>query len=555
MIKRGPKQHPGVNYVIRPDGRRIKVTEKNAETVVENLEFGFIVERHLIDGDIVLFNRQPSLHRMSMMAHEVRVMPHKTFRLNLSVCPPYNADFDGDEMNLHALQSEEARAEAKILMRVQEHILSPRFGGPVIGLIHDHITGIFLLTHKEKRFNKQEVLTILSDIGKKEDLPKPGGKDDKKRDYWTGKQLFSLIIPKEINLEYRGSICNQCDECKMFDCPNDAWVSIENGNINCGTIDEKGIGAFKGKILDKIVRDMGTDMGRRFIDNTTRMAIATVMLKGFTTGIDDEDIPEEAVEQINFLLTNAEKEIDELVETYRNGYLEQEPGRSLEETLEVKAMGTLGAARDESGRIAGKHLGLENFAVIMAKSGARGSMLNLSQMVGSIGQQAVRGERIRRGYQNRTLPHFKEGDLGAKARGFVKSSYKTGLSPTEFFFHSMGGREGLVDTAVRTSRSGYMQRRLINALEDLKVKYDGTVRNTSDIVIQFQYGDDGIDPSRSVQGDAVDVDDIFRMVLGKSVNFIEERETPFSFAEFDADIVNPPEEDSLDDDSFEDGEF
>jgi DNA-directed RNA polymerase subunit A' len=537
LILRGPKEHPGVNYVIRPDGRRIKVTDKNGPTVAENVEKGYVVERHLIDGDIVLFNRQPSLHRMSMMAHEVRVMPHKTFRINLSVCPPYNADFDGDEMNLHALQSEEARAEAKILMRVQEHILSPRFGGPVIGAIHDHITGAFLLTHKDGRYDQAEVLTILSGLGMKESLPKPEGKEGGKP-YWTGKQLFSLIIPENITLQYKSSICVNCEKCKRKKCEQDAWVEIENGNIKCGTIDEKGIGAFKGRILDKIVRELGPDAGRVFIDNVTKLAIATMMLKGFTTGIDDEDIPMEAKEQIKNLLDDAEEEVDQMVEAYNEGLLEQQPGRSLEETLEVEAMRVLGQARDKSGQIAGRHLGLENFAVIMAKSGARGSMLNLSQMAGGIGQQAVRGERIRRGYQDRTLPHFKKGDLGAKAKGFVKASYKSGLTPTEFFFHSMGGREGLVDTAVRTSRSGYMQRRLINALEDLKVKYDGTVRNTSDVIIQFKYGDDGVDPSRSVQGEALDIDDLFREIVGKVPDIGDSKDSPFRFGEFDADLMN-----------------
>src|SRR3989442_1540860 len=182
-VKRGPtplgplgEYAPGVNYVIRPDGRRIRVTEKNAEVVAEAVEIGYTVERQPVDGDIVLFNRQPSLHRMPMMAHEVRVMAHKTFRFNLAVCPPYNADFDGDEMNLHVLQSEEARAEARVLMRVQEHILSPRFGGPVIGGIHDHISGSFLLTHKESKFTPEEVTFILTKIDLL-DLPPPDIKE------------------------------------------------------------------------------------------------------------------------------------------------------------------------------------------------------------------------------------------------------------------------------------------------------------------------------------------------------------------------------------------
>lgn len=145
-------------------------------------------------------------------------------------------------------------------------------------------------------------------------------------------------------------------------------------------------------------------------------------------------------------------------------------------------------------------------------------MLNLTQMAACIGQQSVRGERIGRGYTytNRTLPHFKPGDLGAKARGFVRSSYKEGLSPIEFFFHAVGGREGLVDTAVRTSQSGYLQRRLINALQDLKLEYDGTVREqTSKMVIQFKYGEDGIDPMKSFRGRGVDVKRVLKEVLAE----------------------------------------
>src|SRR2546427_1819313 len=433
---------PGVNYVIRSDGRRIRVTDKNAEAVAETVEIGYIVERQLVDGDIVLFNRQPSLHRMSMMAHEVRVMPHKTFRFNLAVCPPYNADFDGDEMNLHVLQSEEARAEARVLMRVQEHILSPRFGGPVIGGIHDHITGAFLLTYKDAKFTKEETSFILSKIGIR-DLPPPAVKKGG-QEYWTGKQLFSMILPKDLSLTFKSSIAPKGLTSLRELKDEDALVVIKNGDVSSGTIDENAVGAFKGKILDKIARDYGPDAARTFIDKTTKLAIGAIMVRGFTTGIDDEDIPEEAKKQIAEVLRKAVADVEALVEKYKQGELEQMPGRSLEETLEVDAMKTLGRARDQAGQIASKHLGMENSAVIMARSGARGSMLNLSQMAGSIGQQAVRGERLSRGYWNRTLPHFRKGDLGAEAKGFVRSSYKSGLHPTECFFHAMGGRDGLV---------------------------------------------------------------------------------------------------------------
>lgn len=521
IVRRGPnpkivdgKYLPGANYVIRSDGRRIKITERNAETVAQKLEVGWRVERHLTDGDIVLFNRQPSLHRMSMMGHLVKVMPYRTFRFNLAVCPPYNADFDGDEMNLHVLQGEEARAEAKILMLVQEHILSPRFGGPIIGGIHDHITAMFLLTHKNPKFTKEKAIHMLSYLNY-EKLPEPI--IEKGKEYYLGKDLFSLILPKGLNLEFKSKICDVSvcgGECKFEKCPIDAYVVIRDGKLVAGTIDENAIGAFKGKLLDRIAK-MGLEEARKFIDNMTRLAVGVISYVGFTSGIDDEDIPEEAKLQIMNVIEEAEEKVEKLIDAYRKGQLQPAPGRSLEETLEMEIMGVLAKARDEAGKISARYLGLENSSVIMARSGARASMLNLSQMAGSIGQQSVRGQRLHRGYQDRTLPHFKRGDLGARARGFVESSYKKGLSPTEYFFHSMGGREGLVDTAVRTSRSGYMQRRLINALEDLKVREDRMVVDTGGNVIQFRYGEDGVDPTRSSWGENVNMEEILTDVFGE----------------------------------------
>ena len=499
----------GVNYVIKESEgmkRRIKVTEKNSETVAEKLEIGSIIERQLMENDLALFNRQPSLHRMSMMAHRVKVVPNKTFRFNLCVCPPYNADFDGDEMNLHILQGEEAKAEAEILMKVQENILSPRFGGAIIGGIHDIISGTFLLTNKKRKIPISDASQILGATGFEGKILKTQIENGKK--YITGEDIFSTLLPDDLNLEYKSKTCLNCDNCTAPDCPHNAYIIIKKGILKQGTIDENSIGAFKGRILDRIIRDHGMDAGREFIDNVTRLGIAVITLFGFTTSIDDEDIPDEARRQIEEGLDKAMKKIRNLVKAYENDELESLPGRSLKETLEMEIMRVTGRARDLAGEIAGKHLGLENSAVIMAKSGARGSMLNLSQMSGCVGQQAVRGERIHRGYQNRTLPHFKKGDLGASAKGFVASNYKKGLSPTEYFFHSMGGREGLVDTAVRTSRSGYMQRRLINALEDVKVENDGTVRHAGGQIIQFKYGEDGIDPTRSLAGKSIDANRI-----------------------------------------------
>lgn len=515
-VRNGEDIHPGANYVLRSDGRRIKVTNVNKDDLAEKLEFGWIVERQLKDGDTVLFNRQPSLHKMSIMAHSVKVLPNKTFRLNPAVCPPYNADFDGDEMNMHALQTEESRAEAKILMQVQENILSPRFGGPIIGGIHDHISGLFLLTRFENHISRHEAYDILRKSNAR-NLPKAAGYDNDGKPYWTGKQIFSQILPENLNVHFSAQVCAHCDTCKKEGCPHDAYVVIRNGELLMGTIDEASIGAFKGKIQDRIIKEIGTEAGARFIDDMTKLAIRAIMRTGLSFGIADEDIPKEARIQINEVLAKAEEAVQNLIRSYQNKELEPLPGRTLDETIEMSIMQKLGKARDETGGIADNHMGLENSAVIMARSGARGSILNLTQMAACVGQQAVRGERIRRGYAGRTLPHFEEGDLGSDAHGFVKASYKSGLSPTEYFFHAIGGREGLVDTAVRTSQSGYLQRRLVNALQDLEVQYDLTVRDTRGVLVQFKYGEDGINSTKSDFSKPDTIHKIVHSVLNREV--------------------------------------
>jgi DNA-directed RNA polymerase subunit A' len=520
LLKNGSEKHPGVNYVIRKvklrDGReeevKIKITEKNKDFWVENIEEGMIVERHLMDGDIVLYNRQPSLHRMSIMAHRVKVLPYRTFRHNLCVCPPYNADFDGDEMNLHVPQSEEARAEAEALMLVEKHILSPRFGGPIIGAIHDFITGAYLLT--SSYFTKDEASIILRGAGIKEELWEPDKIEDGVPLY-SGKKIFSKALPKGLNLKYRAKICKKCDECKKEDCPYDAYVVIKNGELIKGVVDKNGFGAEAGIILDTIVKEFGSEEARKFLDSSTKMAIRAIMIKGFTTGIDDEDIPEGAEREIQEILDKAEEEVNEIIRKYENGELEPLPGRSLEESREAYIMKILGKARDEAGAVAERYLSKDNHAALMARIGARGSLLNITMMSACVGQQSVRGQRIFRGYRNRVLPHFKKGSLDAKSHGFVRSSYKKGLSPIEYFFHAMGGREGLVDQAVRTAQSGYMQRRLVNALQDLKAEYDGTVRDSRGTIIQFVYGEDGVDPSKADHGKAVDIDKIITKVKAK----------------------------------------
>jgi DNA-directed RNA polymerase beta' subunit len=495
---------------------------------------GLLVERHLIDGDVAIFNRQPSLHRMSMMVHEVRVMKGHTFRFNLAVCTPYNADFDGDEMNLHVIQSEEARAEAKILMRVQEHILTPRYGGAVIGGIHDHISGAYLLSRPGTLISRRHGLEMLGSINWEGGLPEIV-KDANGKECFRGQDIISLIIPDNIHLRFRSR-------------SNDEVV-VKNGKVE-GTLDKRAIGAEDGRLLDAIVQTNGPEEGARFLDEFTRLSIAACTSLGFTTGIDDEDLSTEALDAIIKANVDAGVAVQAALDKFGKegrGY-ESRPGRTARETLEEDIMVLLDQGKQEAGDIAKDELaqsGSTNAAVNMAISGARGSMDNLNMMAGSIGQAKVRGKRLERGYNERVLPHFRRGGRAAADRGFISSSFKRGLEPTEFFMLSVSGRESLVDTAVRTAKSGYMQRRLINAMDDLKVFDDDmlSVRNTANRIIQFSYGEDGIDPSRGVHGSPFNIDVIVDEALGTEGATVDVRDSYEPMARIDADDLEHGETD------------
>jgi len=461
LVINGPENYPGALYVVRPDGKRVRlefVTDR--EKIAEAIEPGFVVERHLRNGDIAIFNRQPSLHRMSIMAHNVRVLPHKTFRLHLCVCPPYNADFDGDEMNLHVPQSEEARTEAQLLMQVQDQILSPRFGGPIVGAKTDFITAAYLFTKKSTLLSKEEVCRLLLAAGFGEPLPDPVLKKPEPR--WSGKQIFSLFIPKGLNYALKAATCIACPTCLREECEHDSYVVIKDGILKTGVIDRNSIGAEQSEtLLHRIIKDYGTAAGRRFLNRICKVLTRFMTLQGFTYSFDELELSRPVQRKIQRIIEEREKRIRKLIKDSQDGTLQRLPGLTLEESFEIYVMNELAQARDKAGTAAEDDFASNNAGMIMTQAGARGSSLNIGQMTAVVGQQSVRGKRIMRGYRERALPHFEMKDPSPKARGFVSSSYREGLDPVEFFFHSMGGREGLVDTAVRTQQSGYMQRRLI----------------------------------------------------------------------------------------------
>jgi DNA-directed RNA polymerase subunit A' len=513
-VLNGPYKWPGANYIVTPDGRRIDLRYvRDRKSIAESLAPGYIVERHIKDGDIVLFNRQPSLHRMSMMGHVVKVLPGRTFRLHLAVCPPYNADFDGDEMNLHVPQTEDARAEARILLKVQNHILTPRYGGVIIGAIQDYVSGAYILTIKSTLLEREEVIELLAAAGVVKELPEPAILSPKK--YWTGKQIVSLFLPEDFNYHGKSNISAGNLRCDDINCFWDSYIVVKQGKLLMGVLDKKPIGAEQqDSLLYWLCKEYGVETCAAFMDKVFRLFIRTLEIKGFTLRLDDVEVDEETRKQIIDILNKAFEKVKDLVDKYVKRELEVVPGRSLEESLEIKILEVLAEARDKAGELVVSKLSPINFAFAMARTGARGNVLNLTQMMATLGQMTVRGERIWRGYMGRYLPHFKRNDLGAIARGFVVNSFYSGLSVTEMFMHAAGGREGLVDTAVRTSQSGYMQRRLINALLDLYVEYDYTVRDSTGSIIQFAYGEDKADPSKAPHGKLLNVERVIERVLG-----------------------------------------
>ncbi len=478
LAKNGPKIYPGANYVIWPDGKKKKITAETIPQIIEELKEGFIVERHLRDGDIAIFNRQPSLHRMSIMCHKIKVLPGKSFRLNPSVSHPYNADFDGDEMNMHVPQTEEARTEADILMQVQSQIITPKNGYNIIGCIEDSITGNYYLT-KYASLSRMDAIDILTSIGidtvtfSKETV--------------TGKEVVSTLFPTDFNFV-------------GFTKKGDIYIKIEKGKLVDGFIDKNSVGEDNGELLREFYRKYGKEHTLILMDNLSRLGIRVLLKYGFTTTIGDTDLTEDMKEKVTTMFKTAYKEVDKLIEEYHKGDIELLPGKNLRETLEARILELLNKVRNKIGELVAESVSDENFTILMARSGARGNILNFAQMSSCVGQQALGGLRISVGYKNRSLSSFKPGDLGPSAHGFVENSFKSGLNPREFFFHAMTGRDALMDTALRTPKSGYLYRRLANALQDLKVEYDNTVRNSNKQIIQFQYGDDGVDVSRSEGG-------------------------------------------------------
>ncbi|MCJ1438509.1 DNA-directed RNA polymerase II subunit rpb1 [Xylographa pallens] len=483
LVKNGPNEHPGAKYVIRDSGERIDLRHHKRAGEI-SLQYGWKVERHIVDGDYIIFNRQPSLHKESMMGHRVRVMPYSTFRLNLSVTSPYNADFDGDEMNLHVPQSEETRAEVSQLCMVPLNIVSPQRNSPLMGIVQDTLCGAYKMCRRDIFLTNEQVMNILLWVPDWDGIiPTPAILKPVPK--WTGKQIISLVIPKGLNLIRPGK--------EGLSPIDDDGLFVHSGELMFGLLNKKIIGASSGGVIHIIFNEMGYEVAMNFFNGCQTVVNYWLLHNGFSIGIGDTIPDANTIQSIQTAVTKRKDEVEALTKLATENELESLPGMNVRETFESKVSKALNTARDDAGTVTEQSLKDINNAIQMARSGSKGSTINISQMTAVVGQQSVEGKRIPFGFKDRTLPHFTKDDYSPQSRGFVENSYLRGLTPAEFFFHAMAGREGLIDTAVKTAETGYIQRRLVKAMEDVMAKYDGTVRNSLGDIVQFVYGEDGLD--------------------------------------------------------------
>jgi DNA-directed RNA polymerase III subunit RPC1 len=520
-VRNGWDKWPGANYIIKAGGGfQIMLKFANRGLIAEQLMEGDVVERHLEDGDIVLFNRQPSLHKLSILSHFVKVRPHRTFRLNECVCNPYNADFDGDEMNLHVPQTEEARTEAVQLMGVKHNIVTPKNGEPIISAIQDFVTAAYLLSSLENFYDRKNFMATCLGMLEEDtsfDLPPPAIL--KPQALWTGKQVFNILMRPNRKSDVRVNIDAQCRDFKNVhhndlkapskwlhrDLQDDGFLCIKNSEVLCGRMDKATIGAGKKNSLFYVLyRDFGPDASAQGMNRLSKLCARWLSLQGFSVGINDVTPTSSLTRMKAETVSAAFRACDKSAIALKEGRLRREPGLDEKGTLEGKEIKALNDVRTKLSTFLAGELSVRNSPMVMATSGSKGSTVNVAQMVVTLGQQDIEGKRIANGFQDRTLPHFPKHGRSPQSKGFVSNSFFSGLNPSEFVFHAVGGRVGLVDTAVKTAETGYMSRRLMKSLEDLSVGYDELVRNSAMNVVQFRFGGDKLDPV-DMEGSAVPV--------------------------------------------------
>jgi len=554
LVERGPFQYPGANQIELADGRIIKLEKLStmeragkAKLLLSNP--GIKVHRHLIDGDVLLVNRQPTLHKPGIMAHKARVLRHvkeQTLRMHYANCNTYNADFDGDEMNCHFVQSELARAEASYICNTDNQYIGPTSGAPLRGLIQDHVASAVKLTCKDTFLTKSEFQQLLyiavsglpgtEIVTAMETMIMPEPAILKPKRMWTGKQVITGLVkhlcrpplpPLHLDAKTKTPASAFGEEHMEHE------VVFRHGELLCGVLDKNAIGAASLGIVHTVYELYGAELAGRLLSAFGRVTTNFLQGAGHTCGIADLTLSTSADEERRRLLrkvaADSERGLAEFIDGAAMAPPKGENAYSLKQLLSLEGHTAKFISKDRKNAkvlLDGKMqsiinqsasdvikaclpAGLEapflknNFS-LMVMTGAKGSAVNQSQISCFLGQQALEGQRVPVMVSGKSLPSFRPFEASARAGGFVQDRFLTGVKPQEYYFHCMAGREGLVDTAVKTSRSGYLQRCLVKHLEELKIQYDMTVRDSASNVVQFLYGEDGLDPTSAalLKGDA-----------------------------------------------------
>lgn len=440
LIENGPDEYPGAKYIkkFKDDYRTIRINSVNNDRV-RDIEDGDIVERHLLDGDYVLFNRQPSLHKMSMMSHRVRVMNYDTFRLNVCCTPSYNADYDGDEMNMHVPQSKQTENELRELASVPTQIISPKDSSPIISIVQDITLGVFKLTAEDTTLSTKQAMNLLSNNSKfLGNLPPQTPIDQPV----PGRAILSTIIPPTVTTKI-----GRADE-EVFTEIKDGIITNESAQLTKDAFQKMSAG-----IVHSVYNDVGINETTALFDNTQRLICDFLVYNGFSVGISDLMLSEKTKTDIQTHLDKMNADCNEYIQKVEKNQITNDTMATNQQAFENQiAEYTMQANKAIQKEVLNDPniKSSDNRMLNMIQSKSKGNIINVLQMMGIVGQTAVENKRLNYGFDDRTLPHFQKYDDSPEARGFVKHSFIEGLNPQEFFFHAMGGREGLIDTAVKS---------------------------------------------------------------------------------------------------------
>lgn len=439
LVRNGPDEYPGAKILEKKNGENISLRYADRENI--HIENGDIVHRHIMDGDGVLFNRQPTLHRMSMMCHIAKVMfQGDTFRMNVGDTKPYNADFDGDEMNLHMPQDEESEAELKNLAAVPFQIISPANNQSIIGIFQDSLLGSYQFTRVGVKFDSRAAMNLLMALQTVNESMFSNVDGN-----LSNFQILSQIMPP-ITLKYKKK---QFGEKEDYNTSNNV-LEIRDGQYLRGQLDKAVLGSGTNGLIHRTCNDFNNMTSAKFIDDLQNIITEYMKVSSYSVGISDLIANAETNNKIAEVIVSKKTEVKGLIDQLHIGVFDNKTGKTNDIEFENQVSNILNKAINDAGKIGLESLSKDNRFVTMVNAGSKGSEINISQMTSCLGQQAIDGKRIPYGFESRTLPHFTKYDDSPDARGFVESSFISGLRPEELFFHAMAGRIGLIDTAVKS---------------------------------------------------------------------------------------------------------